>query len=497
MCELQKQVCRSLPINLLLGGQEKLCTQNDVFRIHAIQNTYDDGVNSDEKIGGPYRTEFRRDYARVLHCPSFRRLENKTQLFPGQESDFFRNRLTHSLEVAQIARSIACKFKSRNPECDFIEPDVCEVAGLIHDIGHPPFGHNGERALDDCMKDCGGFEGNAQTLHIILRSEKKERPDQIFDDQGCDQRCGLNLTVRTIASGLKYDNLIPVFRDGSTGFQKGYYQCDRDIIEIVKEKLVGDKNYTPFKTVECSIMDIADDIAYSTYDLEDAFKAGFLTPYKMMAANESIYEQISLKLKKDNIIADSNTCRTSVIKLFSDVWKDSIDAQKKIKPNDKEYATKTRLNSLNSYAYSEEFASDGFLRNKFSSYLISRFINGVSIQVNREHPVLSKVVVDSETKLLINVLKHFSYVCLINSSRLKVVENRGYEIIKKMFERLTEQDGYRLLPEDFQGLYFSAKTDEGKRRVICDFIAGMTDRYAVEFYGRLFSENPQTIFKPI
>ena len=345
--------------------------QNSVYRIQEIINSYDDGVNSTNLSQTPYRSEYRRDYARVLHCPSFRRLENKTQLFPGQESDFFRNRLTHSLEVAQIARSIAYKFINRNSDCSFIEPDVCEVAGLIHDIGHPPFGHNGERALDDCMKDCGGFEGNAQTLHIILRLEKKEQPILTFDEYGNDCRCGLNLTVRSIASGLKYDTLIPTFRDASARLQKGYYQCDKNVIETVKEKLVGDKTISPFKTIECSIMDIADDIAYSTYDLEDAFKAGFLTPYQMMSAEDTIYKQISEKIKEGGIDADPDECRTSVINLFSEVWEDSISAQRKILITDKKYASKTLTNFLNSYNYSEEFASNGYMRNKFSSYLVS------------------------------------------------------------------------------------------------------------------------------
>ena len=120
-----------------------------------------------------YRTEYSRDYARVLHSPSFRRLQNKTQLFPSQESDFFRNRLTHSLEVSQIAKSIALKLKSENPGLNIV-PEVCEIAGLVHDIGHPPFGHNGEAALDECMLNCGGFEGNAQTLRVLTRLEKKK-----------------------------------------------------------------------------------------------------------------------------------------------------------------------------------------------------------------------------------------------------------------------------------------------------------------------------------
>lgn len=475
----------------------ELGMENSVYRIQAIHNEYDDGVTSLSGSNIPYRSEYRRDYARVLHCPSFRRLENKTQLFPGQESDFFRNRLTHSLEVAQIARSIAYKFIKRNSECSFIEPDVCEVAGLIHDIGHPPFGHNGERALDDCMKKCGGFEGNAQTIHIITRLEKKERPDLEFDKDGNDCRLGLNLTVRSIASGLKYDNVIPGFRDNAAKIKKGYYQCDKNIVEVVKEKLVGDKNYQGFKTIECSIMDIADDIAYSTYDLEDAFKAGFLTPYKMMAADDSVYMQISDKLRANSIKADATECRSLIISLFSNVWEDAIEEQSKLNSSDKDYTRKTLLNFLNSYDYSEQFASNGYLRNSFSSYLISRFISGISIDLNSKNPILSKIHVDEETNRLINTLKHFSYIYLINSSRMKVVENRGYEIIKKMFDRLTDREGYRLLPEDFQRLYYAAKTDEGKRRVICDFIAGMTDRYAIEFYGRLFSENPQTIFKPL
>ncbi len=120
------------------------------------------------------RSAFRRDYGRLLHCPAFRRLQGKTQLFPGHESDFFRNRLTHSLEVAQVAKGIALKINKTCPgfQDSPIDLDLVEFAGLAHDLGHPPFGHNGERALDDCMKNCGGFEGNAQTLRILSRVEK-------------------------------------------------------------------------------------------------------------------------------------------------------------------------------------------------------------------------------------------------------------------------------------------------------------------------------------
>ena len=233
--------------------------KNSTARIKKVKNEYDDGLN--KTYGIVYRSEYSRDYARVLHSSSFRRLGNKTQLFPAYESDFFRTRLTHSLEVAQIAKSIAEKFKKREKQYSFIEPEVCEIAGLIHDIGHPPFGHNGEKALDDCMKSCGGFEGNAQTLHIIARLEKKETPESkdIFNSTGNDCRYGLNLTVRSIAAGLKYDEMIPTIRKDTDSLLKGYYECDKEVVEFVKDKLIGKKDYKPFKTIECAIMDIADE----------------------------------------------------------------------------------------------------------------------------------------------------------------------------------------------------------------------------------------------
>ncbi|MBX9710448.1 MAG: dNTP triphosphohydrolase [Xanthobacteraceae bacterium] len=123
----------------------------------------------------PFRSPFRRDIARLIHSPSFRRLQGKTQVFPGNDSDFFRNRLSHSLEVAQVAKSLAIRLNANSAHFKNykIDPDLVEFAALAHDLGHPPFGHNGEEALDEMMVNYGGFEGNAQTLHILARIEKK------------------------------------------------------------------------------------------------------------------------------------------------------------------------------------------------------------------------------------------------------------------------------------------------------------------------------------
>lgn len=444
----------------------------------------------------PYRTEFSRDYARVIHSPSFRRLASKTQLFPGQESDFFRNRLTHSLEVAQIAKSIAERLLAIHPSLD-IFPEVCEIAGLMHDVGHPPFGHNGEKALDKCMLGWGGFEGNAQTLRIITRLEKKECPPKIIDARKRDCRAGLNLTARVIASALKYDEEIPVTRVLGSPLVKGYYNSEKTIVEKVKASIIDDCEIEKFKTIECSIMDIADDIAYSTYDLEDAFKSEFLTPNSIIAADDSIFDQIVEKLEKDSIHVTRIECRRVLSSLFGSIWAAPMDLQKHIDPNDPDFSTATLENYFSMYNRSSKLAQDGYIRTSFTSSLVNKFINGVNIIINADCPVLSRAEFTPDILLCVNILKHFAFVSLINSSRFKVAENRGQEIVTRMFEKLHDEKGVAFLPPDFQKLYFMMPDDLSKARVVCDFIAGMTDRYAHEFYERLFSENPQTIFRPL
>jgi dGTPase len=183
-----------------------------------------------------YRSPFRRDYARVVHTPAFRRLQRKTQLFPGDESDFFRNRMTHSLEVAQIAKSIAIRlnYLIRNQYGDdagAIDTDLVELVSLAHDLGHPPFGHTGEYALQEKMYTVGGFEGNAQTLRILSKLEKRQTlqndsiPDFTEFANGHDLRAGLNLCFRSLAAVLKYDNQIPLIADGPK-LTKGYYSTE-------------------------------------------------------------------------------------------------------------------------------------------------------------------------------------------------------------------------------------------------------------------------------
>ena len=441
--------------------------------------------------GQHHRSAFRRDYARLLHSPAFRRLQGKTQLFPSVELDFFRNRLTHSLEVAQVAKSIALRLNHCHSyfQEHQIDTDLVEAAALAHDLGHPPFGHNGEQALDDCMKDRGGFEGNAQSLRVLSKLSKKE--------QQRSPEVGLNLTHRTLAAILKYDQLIPIKREDGEPLVKGFYHSEDDLVQRIKRSVLGESENTAdsrCKTVECQIMDIADDIAYSTYDLEDALKAGFVTPIAMILAirEDDIYEQI---VRKTGIDGDA------MFKHMMNLWWEPAFDPKSLNLDLNEIDVQKGEHLVLLWAAIEsktqELVNDGAARTQLTSRLIDECVAGTEVVVNDVVPALSKVKLIADLQERVDVLKHLTYDLVIQSPNLKIVEYRGYDIVRQIFEALSGTGGDRLLPDDYRERVVKASNDLDRSRAICDFIAGMTDRYAIEFYGRLRSESAQTIFKPI
>ncbi len=476
--------------------------------------------DSSEKADEPYRSPWRRDYARLIHSPSFRRLQGKTQVFPGHESDFYRNRLTHSLEVAQIAKSIAIRLNATSghfrTKKNKIDLDVVEFAGLAHDLGHPPFGHNGEEALDECMLDYGGFEGNAQSLRIVSRLEKKEtlRPVDgaiVAFDGGEDLRCGLNVTFRSLASLLKYDDVIPERGadrpEGKSPF-KGYYHEDAALVSRIKAEVLGTSQFKgKFKTIECSIMDAADDIAYSTYDLEDNFKAGFLTPTGLFALDDDIYESVASTIRYrvqkqyQDVDIDFDIDATFVRSLLFVIFKEMLfgyDDEMRSFIRSKEYdiSAKKAVVAASVQLSSRKLAADGYNRTRLTSGLVQNFLSELEVVPHKDHPQLHNVRLELRTFLQVEVLKNITFHAIVRSPGLQVVEYRGKDIVKAIFEALSKGDGYRLLPDDFRAICKNG-SELVRRRGICDFIAGMTDRYAIEFYGRLYGTNHLTIHKPL
>ncbi|MEM7601146.1 MAG: dGTP triphosphohydrolase, partial [Verrucomicrobiota bacterium] len=222
---------------------------------------------------GEYRSPFQIDRDRIIHTSAFRRLQNKTQVFFSGEYDFYRTRLTHSIEVAQIGRSICNRLNQVSPllrEDFYVDADLVEAACLAHDIGHPPFGHTGERTLHRLMKPYGGFEGNAQTLRILTSI--------LFGPER-----GMNPSRAFVDGVLKYKTLFGEIPD-----QKHHYLYAEQAPELkfmtggneFPGSLAAGKDRNGFRSIECQMMDWADDTAYSLNDIADGIHAGFITADK-------------------------------------------------------------------------------------------------------------------------------------------------------------------------------------------------------------------------
>ena len=454
-----------------------------------------------------YRSDFRRDLGRLVHSASFRRLQGKTQLFPGQESDFFRNRLTHSIEVAQIAKCLALKL---NEEHNLgIDTDLVEFAALAHDIGHPPFGHSGEAELDDLIRSGNpdGFEGNAQSLRILARLERREHREadsyDIDGTTGSDGRVGLNLTARSLAAVLKYDRRLD--RVQSSDPRKGYYSADANVVKWVKSKVADVPN---LRTIECSIMDLADDIAYSTYDLEDAFKAGILKPISLLGPSAIVLEKISKSLSRSGPVVAVDNVQGMLNEVVIDwLFKGfaSHDVGESLNTLSGEIliddATDSAIEvllgaSAEAYRRSDRIARNGHARTEFTTSLVKQAIEGVVLNHDKNKPYLSTVHFNSDVGTRVELIKRFVFYSVTTSSMLRTVEARGRRIVRELFGILNDKSGKELLPGDYRKIYERQEAGS-KGRVIVDFIAGMTDRYALELHSRLTSSNSdRSIFKP-
>jgi len=379
------------------------------------------------------RSEFERDRARIIHSGAFRRLQGKTQVFGVYEGDFFRTRLTHSLEVAQIAKGIALNVGA--------DTDLVEAICLAHDLGHPPFGHTGEYVLHEIMRPYGGFEGNAQTFRILTRLERKHTA-----------YTGLNLTYQTLDGVLKYKTSISAsaIARAPDGPAKGFYADDQALVEtIIRHTGSGTQ-----RSFECQIMDVADDIAYSVHDLEDSLQAGLITTADFR------------RRPPKRVVEDVNG---RLVPLLHTVSEKTIHGELVQIAN--------RLEEL-------EQTAGRAARKMLTRDLIHEFSCSVTLQP------AERIDAELSSRVRIEILKAFESHHVIYNPRVTSLGYKGKEVLRRLFAVLDQgRDSLGLLPEDPGEVYEQALLDgdeTARKRVICDFLANMTDSYAMRFYSRLF-----------
>ncbi len=393
-----------------------------------------------KRVDAPERTPFERDRARVVHAASSRRLAAKTQVVGPQTDDFVRNRLTHSLEVAQVARDLA-----RALGC---HPDITETAALAHDLGHPPFGHNGERVLAEFAQDCGGFEGNAQTLRLLTRLEAKT-----FDAEGLS--VGLNLTRATLDACTKYpwpladaQPPVGVHADGSPRLvvKFGVYDDDLPVFRWLRAGVAG-----PPRCLEAQVMDLADDVAYSVHDVEDGVVAERIDLTRLDRA--AVWETV-----RDWYLPDA-----------ADDVLDSV------------LADLAAIGAWPQTAYDGSRRQLAALKN-LTSDLIGRFCGEVqSATFSRgEGPWVryrGELVVPERTRLEIAVLKGIAAHYVMRADDRVATMDRQRELMAELVVTLAERapDG---LDRPFADDWAQAEDDAARRRVVIDQVASLTDASA-------------------
>lgn len=390
------------------------------------------------------RSDFARDRARLLHSSALRRLSAKTQvLSPTAGLDFARNRLTHSLEVAQVGREIAGSLG--------LDPDVVDTACLAHDIGHPPFGHNGEKALNAWASDIGGFEGNAQTLRLLTRLEPK-----VFDSAG--HSFGLNLTRASLDASTKYPWPEQQAVMDPTGRAKfGFYSDDSHVFDWMRRDAPPGQ-----RCIEAQAMDLSDDIGYSVHDFEDAVVNGYVDVRALGARVnhdelvDSMFEWIGGEHSHDELIEAFD--RLDTLEVWVDHWDGSRQAQARLK--------------------------------NLTSQLIGRFAHAVVHATRESYPQESLVrfggnmVVTPEVHAEINVLKGIVAAFVMTTNARKPIYTQQREILMELCTLLWER-GPESLDKHFADDWRAASSDAARRRVVVDQIASLTDQSALSWHERL------------
>lgn len=368
-----------------------------------------------EEPESQHRTCFQRDRDRIIHCGAFRRLKSKTQVFVYHQGDHFRTRLTHTLEVAQISRTLARAL--------LVNEDLAETVALAHDLGHPPFAHAGEDTLKECMKDVGGFDHNDQSLRVLTFLERKYPDFQ-----------GLNLSWETLEGIVKHNG--PLLKEGDS----------LDSLPIATKTLQKetDLRLTTFASVEAQVAALADDIAYNNHDVEDGLHAGLLRleDCKEVALLDQLMSSIREQYTNlDEDILIYQTIREMIGAMVVDVLEEGRKRIRELAPQSPEDV---------------RMAKDAVIA--FS-------------------PSMYEKVEELRAFLWRRMYKHYKVVRTMS---------KFSRVVEELYQAFMEDT--EILPEKWQKRLASESdgTEIGKARIVADYIASMTDRYAIKEHERLF-----------
>ncbi|MHC5906206.1 deoxyguanosinetriphosphate triphosphohydrolase [Streptomyces sp. S6] len=395
----------------------------------------------------PGRTAFQRDRARLLHSSALRRLAGKTQVVtPGTQGPVWdaspRTRLTHSLECAQVGRELGAALG-----CD---PDLVEAACLAHDLGHPPFGHNGEQALNDFAKNCGGFEGNAQSLRLLTRIEPKR-----FTPDGS---VGLNLTRATLDAATKYPWPRGAHPTNPASPKFGVYDDDRPVFDWVRKESPGTR-----ACFEAQVMDWSDDVAYSVHDVEDGLHAGHIAPASLHAREER--EEIFRVAVGRYVPADTDPAELAAALdrlLAEEWWPHGYDGTA---------VAQARLKDATSQLIGRFcLAAEGATREGYGTGRLTRYA--------------AELVVPRETRFECAVLKAVADRYVMQRAEQERLRADQRIVITELAHALTARAPYGLDPQ-FHALFVNAPDDHARERVIVDQIASLTDASARALHARL------------
>lgn len=383
----------------------------------------------------PGRTEFMRDRARLIHSAALRRLAAKTQVAVPWENDFQRTRLSHSLECAQIGREFGASLGA--------DPDLIDTACLAHDLGHPPFGHNGEAALAEVAKEIGGFEGNAQTFRILTRLEAKTYVE--------DRSVGLNLTRASLDACTKYP-----WSASENSKKFGVYQDDQEIFNWMREG--APKN---LRTFEAQIMDWSDDVSYSVHDFEDAIVASQLS---VPDIDEDLAE-ISVILDRDYLKADSSEISSALDRLQKlSCWPLGFDGMHR----DLAHLKDSTSQLIGRFVFESEKAT----RAKYGEGDLRRFD--------------ADLVIPREQQVEVALLKAISAFYLIQAPEAQARYAKQRKVIYELVEMI-DAAGAQVLDTVFLNAWHTASSADARLRVIIDQVASLTDPAAYALHARLSS----------